>query len=449
MPHLRRTYKLSFEVLTPLHISLGPEGVLIPDQECDVDGAATYVIDRSALIAEFQEHPPEPAPPPKRKTYLDVLRNPDDPMHHMAMQMYHAGFVRPQDPVEDDDDVHVRPTAPVIDWYTFAMSKPRNLKGADKRWRTQSGEHLVRYMLDGTPQVPGDASSWWESVSRLPRTPENTILVPGSSLKGVFRSLLASAAANHGGAAMLPSPDFRDPRYAAQEIERSTLAPRAERGRVPNYDAGRLLLPHDGRLSEDVRARITPFGILTARQWRTFRTGTIQGAAALEAIAPGVTFESSLAIDEYLLNEPSGIFASFREILTPDLGPLLAAGAAFAQRILEQDRRFYSEVVGPPGTAANPRAATEELLTRASSLRSNQTMFQLGWGTGRAAKTPYRMHINDRIAGIGESRLNDVQRSLRTRLTPARSRRLSVAPDGKPGTPFGWLLCIVTPLAER
>ncbi len=76
-PPLRRWYDLTLEVLSPLHTSLGPEWLLIPDEECDrVAPDRTAVIDREALIATLQDRPPAPPLAPQRRTYRDLLRDP-------------------------------------------------------------------------------------------------------------------------------------------------------------------------------------------------------------------------------------------------------------------------------------------------------------------------------------------------------------------------------------
>lgn len=231
-PPRQRWYELTIDTLSPIHTSLGPAALLIPDEECDVEGGRTIVLDREALIADFQARPPAPPSAPKRLTYRDILRDRGHPNYAMTRQLYEAGWIKPDDPVEEDDAPTAAPAAP--DWTALATRRPRELRPVDKRWHEPGGAHLVRYELDGTPQALG-REDWWQSVARLPRTPDGTILLPGSGLKGALRSLLAYAAAERLGPERLPEPE-RNPKSAARLMERRALAPHAER---PSQSGGR------------------------------------------------------------------------------------------------------------------------------------------------------------------------------------------------------------------
>lgn len=422
--NIRRRYRLEFETLTPLHTSLGPETPLIPDLECDVEGATTYVLDRPRLIAEFQAHPPGPPAPPRRGTYRDILTNPDHPTHALALQMYRAGWIKPDDPVEDEGAA--APAAGPPDWRRLALAIPRQLPRTERRWLRDGGERFVRYRLDGTPDVPGIAGgAWWQAVSRLPRTPDGAILLPGSGIKGALRSALAYAVARSADPRALPQRNGT-PKYAAQPLERRLLAPGLPRqsSNAPNYDAGRLLLPRDARLDTDVRARIAGFGILTRTQWRTFPGGGTPngGAAALEVVPAGAAFVAGLGVDTHLLERWGGVFAPFRTILAPDLAPLLAAANAFARQIAEADVALFAEA----RDGAAPLRATESVRARLDALEPGQCVLRLGWGTGRMAKTPFDLLLGG---------------------APPRSRRVTIAASGAPDAPLGWAVCTVRPVA--
>lgn len=435
---LKRWYELTFETLTPLHISLGPEELLIPDEECDADGDRTYVLDRQALIGLFLERPPALAagrrPPAagRPRTYRDVLRDKNHPDYDRVLREYHVasrlGMVTLDSPLaEDEASTPAPPAAPAAD---LALTRPREVAPADRLWRTPAGRYLVRYELAGTPALPGQ-DGWWASVSRLPRTPDGRILIAGSAVKGALRSLLAYAMAEQIGVGRLPPPRSENPRdkFAAQPLEQATLAPNAPRGgdgrprQVPNHDAGRLLLVRDTALDGEVRARITPFGVLGKRGFRTFSGGgTPEAFGAVEAVPPGVTFRTRLAVDLALLERWGEVFAPLRPVLTADLGPLLKAGRAYAKAQLDADAAFYR-------TARAPRTAARvsELQQRLAALPPAATLLRLGWGTGKAGKAPFALLLRRPLP---------------------RSRRLTHGDDEQPDQPFGWLLCTVRPLPD-
>ena len=450
MPQWQRRYDLTLETLSPLHISVGPEAVVVPTEECAVEGEQTWVLDRAALIADLQAHPPTgalsdaaPSPPAaarRRRTYRDVLLDPDAPGHEMAQQLRRAGAFRSglvglDDPVDDEEPATPAPGPPPAtppDWATLATRQPQTLHPSLRRWREPGGARLVRYVLDGTPRVPG-ADEWCAAIARLPRRPDGAILLPGSGLKGALRSILAYALvlADEPSAQELARLPI-DPRaqYAARALERRTLAPRAPGGVTPNYDAGRLLIVRDAPLDPAIRARITPFGLLGQRGWRPFvGEGRAGGATVVEALPPGVTIRSSIGLDTYLLERWGQTFGPLRGVLTPDLAPLLAAGRAFAAQQLAEDARFFAD--GRGTVAARQVAAWQE---RLAALPANATLLRLGWGTGQLSKTPFRALLN--------------------RLRPAdyplpRSRRLAADGSGNPALPFGWVVCTVAARPAR
>jgi hypothetical protein len=435
---LKRWYELTFETLTPLHISLGPEELLIPDEECDTDGDRTYVLDRPALIGLFQERPPAlaaaaPAPPAagRPRTYRDVLLNRNHPDYDRILREYRLssklGLVTPDTPLVEAEETAPAPAAPAAE---LALTRPREVAPADRLWRTPAGRHLVRYELAGTPALPG-RDGWWASVSRLPRTPDGRILIAGSAVKGALRSLLAYAMAEQIGVDRLPPPRSEKPRdkFAAQPLEQATLAPNAPRDKngrprnVPNHDAGRLLLVRDTALDGEVRARITPFGVLGARGFRTFSGGgTPEAFGAVEAAPPGITFRTRLAVDLALLERWGEVFAPLRPVLTADLGPLLAAGRAYARAQLDADAAFY-RTARAPRTAARVSALQQQL----AELPPDATLLRLGWGTGKAGKAPFALLLRRPLP---------------------RSRRLTHGDDEQPDQPFGWLQCTVRPAPE-
>src|SRR4051812_12049302 len=99
MPARARWYDLTFETLSPLHTSLGPEELLIPDQECDLAGPdRTVVLDREAVIAallgreeETPAAPPEPPQIPRRRTYREALADRDHPDYETIRDAFLMG----------------------------------------------------------------------------------------------------------------------------------------------------------------------------------------------------------------------------------------------------------------------------------------------------------------------------------------------------------------------
>ena len=103
-----------------------------------------------------------------------------------------------------------------------------------------------------------------------------------------------------------------------------------------------------------------------------------------------------------------------------DLAPLMQAGRAFAQRVLDKDWEFYNLA-----RALRQEDAVRGWEDEIATLAGNETLLRIGAGAGMASKTPF---------GITRNASNpDYLRSQRHALK-----------NGRPDLPFGWVKCTVS-----
>ena len=120
--------------------------------------------------------------------------------------------------------------------------------------------------------------------------------LPGSSLKGAIRTALVETALLARGTPLDPRHLGDRDKYAAQELERD-VAGRGERpSQAPNYDLFRTL-----RITDSAPVERASLDLSNVRVWPA---GPSRGIPIdVETVAPGTTFTTTLAIDDYLFSE--------------------------------------------------------------------------------------------------------------------------------------------------
>jgi CRISPR-associated protein Csm5 len=248
------------------------------------------------------------------------------------------------------------------------------------------------------------------------KTVEGRPYLPGSSLKGALRTVIAWEAARTGEG---PKPEQmgRSAKYAASTWERSVF------GRSPNLDLMRALLVDD-----------TGPAPLESLELATVSVYSLRGEAleskgpgyrfSVEALKPGTRLNCRVGIGRGLFSEPSLGMAERRGWIEQ----ICALGRARAAELIEAEVEFYSGCRLQPLTRFY-----RQLSDRLATLGENQTVLQLSWGAGWRAKTLGRaLSDGEGFAGVrGSYGLG------RPGAPFPKSRRL-VERGGVPSEPMGW-----------
>jgi CRISPR-associated protein Csm5 len=292
---------------------------------------------------------------------------------------------------------------------------------------------LAGYVLDGAPQPKSEGAG---RVREQIKDARGRLYLPGSSVKGALRTVLARAIGGRLGGP-LPvndAPDARgrvNPQRAGGRLEAGIFRPG---GNHATRDLLRAL-----RVADSLPAGAAPL-LVNVRVVKGDRQAS---PIDVEAVPPGVTFESSLHLDEYLYGTAASELGWDGE-RTRWLRSLPAACRNVARQRFKQERDYFAEA-GLPQLAAVYQAWLDEL----AGLRGSDTCFlQLGWGGGWENKTAGRELLAGDDAAF--ARLRDTfhlgrpprgGRDWRPRPGepfPA-SRRLVVTAAGRPVAPLGWL----------
>ena len=276
---------------------------------------------------------------------------------------------------------------------------------------------LFRYMLTGEPtKREGKIPEQIKDVYDRP-------YLPGSSLKGALRTVLAWGIYTRAGR----EPDLGrlGPRakYAAQRLEQDTF------GRDANRDFLRALQVRDS-------APLAQANALSLEQVQVYPGGT---PVEVEAVRTGVVFRLTIAVDEYGFQEEAARQLGWQG-KRAWLAQLVALGKEYARERLVTEVEFFKAHGGPQATLGFYAALVKQVVE--GELADDEFLLQVGWGTGWESKT----------LGSGLLRQDDVafERMLRDyRMTKERnrqpgdsfpkSRTLALRRDGEPAFPLGWV----------
>jgi len=274
---------------------------------------------------------------------------------------------------------------------------------------------LFRYTLAGEPtKQEGKIPEQIKDVYDRP-------YLPGSSLKGALRTLLA-----WGIYTRTSRPDLGrlGPRakYAAQRLEQNIF------GRDPNRDFLRALQVQDSApLAEEDALRL--------EQVQVYPGGT---PIDVETVRTGAIFHLRITVDEYGFRDDTARQLGWQN-KRAWLGQLVTLGKGHARQRLSTEIEFFNANDGPKRTLGFYASRVKQVIE--SELADDEFLLQVGWGTGWESKTLgsdlirqddaafERMLHNYHMTKEKERKVGD--------LFP-KSRTLTLR-DDEPALPLGWV----------
>lgn len=368
MSKLHTRIEVTVELLSPLHIGTGTE--LLLDYDVVPHGSHTYRVDEEALL----EHALVTAEAEGAPAVNRLLAG-----RPAAELLAEADFADPHSP-------------------------------------------LFRYVMPGTPFTRTAGAQVQEQIKDV----YDRLYLPGSSLKGALRTVLAwGIYASQG-----QKPDLSKLKpsrsWASQPLEQELF------GRTPNYDWLKALHVEDTQALE-------PEGHLALRTVRIYPTETRDSPGLnvdVEAVERGTVFQTAFTVDEY----------GFGEDVVRKLGwegkrqwieRLPALAREHARQRLLTEAEYYGKRSGP----RDAMRFYDHLINTWSELPDNDLIVQIGWGAGWESKT----------LGSGLLRTDDraFERLLdQYRMTKGQGRqpgdpfpksRHLVLRNGQPSEPLGWV----------
>ena len=306
---------------------------------------------------------------------------------------------------EFDEALMSRPAAELLQPSDFEPSSP-----------------LFRYVVRGTPRSQERGARLREQIKDAFDRP----YLPGSSLKGAFRTAIFDWALGQSPRA-LDTGRLRDNRkWAAQPIERALL------GRDPNHDLLRALHVADS-------APLNPNEALSIENAQVL-TGRGPGSPIeVEALHPRVRLRATLKLDLSLFGGQAEHQLRFGDRLQW-LRDLMGVCRARVAPILAAERDWFAGG-DPHSQIAAFYAGLHELV---SGMPDERCLLQVGWGGGWLNKTA-GLRLNDRQREEVITRYR-LARGKRQHGDPfPRSRRVVVDARGQAVAPLGWVLVEMKP----
>ena len=376
MSKLHTRIEVTVELLSPLHIGTGTE--LLLDYDVVPHGSHTYRVDEEALL----EHALVAAEAEGAPAVNRLLAG-----RPAAELLAEADFADPHSP-------------------------------------------LFRYVMPGTPFTRTAGAQVQEQIKDV----YDRLYLPGSSLKGALRTVLAWGIYT----SQKRKPDLgrlgRSRSWASQPLEQDIF------GRDPNHDWLRALHVEDTRPLEPEDHPSTGSGqALTLRTVRVYPTETRDSPGLnvdVEAVERGTVFQTAFTVDEY----------GFSEDVVQKLGwegkrhwierlPALAKEHARQRLLIEAE--YYRKRNGP----RDAMRFYDQLINTWSELPDNELIVQIGWGAGWESKTlgSGLLRTDDRAF---ERLLDDYHMTKERDRRPGdpfpQSRHLALR-DGRPSEPLGWV----------
>lgn len=285
---------------------------------------------------------------------------------------------------------------------------------------------LFQYVLAGMPR----SSKTDARVKSFIKDVHNRPYIPGSSLKGAFRTALAWTGWNEVKPKLDRSAIGRSRSWAGQPLERKLFGP------DPNHDLLRALQVSD--LTEPASANesmmLVNAQVLTKRQ--------VGSPVELEAVRQRIVFQGSVTIDDVLFSsfaERELHFANRKHWLTE----LVARVQTHSLARIEQLAAWYE-------TADNGAEIAHYFRQLAAAkIGKRQAVMQIGWGAGWDAKTLWTHLQTD--PRLFEQLVTDFRLHRAPQGSPPRkpgdpfprSRRATMTVKegvAKPVAPLGWVL---------
>jgi CRISPR-associated protein Csm5 len=288
---------------------------------------------------------------------------------------------------------------------------------------------LFRYVLRGQP--PSEKAD--ARMKPFIKDYKDCAYIPGSSLKGAFRTALAWTGWNEVRLPRLRRADIgRNRSWAGKPLEEKIF------GRDPNHDLLRALQVSDLSGPEE------PGEGLAVLKAQVLTRASAQAPIGLEALLSEVDFKGSLTIDQTL-------FAPWADQLGFGdrkhwLDELMLRAQRHTRERLHRLADWF-ENLEPSAPSAEKIAAFYRTMLGVQ-LSPRQALMQIGWGAGWDGKT-FWTHLQQDEALfeqlVSDFRLDKAgKRSHREMGDPfPTSRRVAVSGKGdatKPAAPFGWVL---------
>ncbi len=275
---------------------------------------------------------------------------------------------------------------PLLADYDFAVER-------GVAWVMDPAKMLERYddeeLRHGVPEVrlsrrikPADYASCAAYSLPIPGAVGNEILpcikdprlqpyLPGSSLKGALRTVVAWAASSPGGGPPGPTDLGGNPKYAAAGWERRTFGP------GPNYDLMRALLVDDTAPVPAEQMEMALVSVYSLRGEELVPKG-VGYRFSVEALKPGTRLTCRLGVAEELFSRPSLRMGERRRWIEG----LSSLARERASELIAGEKAFFARCRMRP-----LQQFYERLEQRLAGLGDNQFLLQMSWGSGWAAKT--------------------------------------------------------------
>ncbi len=281
---------------------------------------------------------------------------------------------------------------------------------------------LFRYVVEGMPRSKQKGARLREQIKDVFDQP----YLPGSSLKGAFRTAIFDWALAQSPQA-LDTRRLKDSRkWAAQPIERALL------GRDPNHDLLRALHVADS-------VPLPPNKSLSIENAQVITGGQPGSPIEVEALRPNIQLRGSVKLDLSLFADQAE-----RKLRLGDrlqwLKDLMSICRARVTPILTAERDWFARRY-PHSPIAEFYAQLHQVVT---GLPEERCLLQVGWGGGWLNKTAgLRLDDRQREDIIRRYRL---ARGKRQKGDPfPRSRRVVLNAQGHPVAPLGWVLIEMKP----
>jgi CRISPR-associated protein Csm5 len=421
---LKHNWRYTLETLTPLHIGAGGDP-LVKDTDFIVTSRDVVVLDSTRTFERIYQRALE-APASAPTVVADVPLNP------IAAALQQAGLLDAE--VDKQEAAPSNSEAAVLTRLAQGMTPQQALEAG---WLTaddlQGPEKIVRYRLKPPSGVGAPLPERLEPPQILPFSKTaGQPYVPGSSLKGALRTVLAEVLFSHWPQPLtlqdVQSRGRPNPKAADDTVENQMF------GRDPNHDWLRALHVGDSAAASSGLALAVAGTYSLRGQGLQLKEGMY---AALEVLPVGATAQGVIRVDRTLFTPVAAARLGFgpqEGWLRGLIGPV----NTHARTLTAAEIAFYREHRIPEVVQFY-----EDLQQRMTHLAANQCLVQMSWGTGWRAKTlGPSLEAQEAFPAI-----RDQFRLGYPNAPFPKTRRLTLTGAGytRPGVPLGWMLLTLDP----
>ena len=304
------------------------------------------------------------------------------------------------------------------------------------------------------------------------KTAGNRVYLPGSSLKGAFRSALLRGALIQNGSLRVSAEravldGVQENRTNSNLIEAQVFVkPDIKPSRWSNYDLNRMIIIRDSLPFEAQEAlrlyavRILSVGNQNTLHWKQNPNGKGFTTLFVEMLQAGFSLTLPVVWQGYLLSELAG------EIKQPDRESIFVFWNAYLRQVsmnlLQQERDFYQRYA-----KKDLEQWFEKRINQLQKSEENVCLLPLGWGSGYDAKTVTdlfsentfqtvvhafvksgeKRHAFRNIQGLGRPGNNPLAKWLGAADSP-KSRKVIYKTDTE-AQPLGWVAIRLDPADEE